>query len=212
MIAAAIAEGFAACNSDADRVKLYNEIQSAVRAAMASVTTDPAIAPTLIKAGSIRGNDYNPNKVAPTEMALLEESIKADGVTMCVVVMADDEGYQVIDGFHRTTVITKRLHRQWVPCVVLDRSEADRMASTVRHNRARGKHQVDLMGSLIRSMMDLGWDDGRIAASMGMSEDELLRLKQTVGAAKMLSPTNYNRAWRWRDEPDAPNNADKQPG
>ena len=154
--------------SEAERVAIYN----AATMALASMvgTTDPACAPQLIKATDIDANDYNPNRVAAPEMKLLEDSIRADGVTMPVVVVRDGRRWTVVDGFHRRSVIASR--GGYVPCSVIASPIVDRMASTVRHNRARGKHQVDLMASLVRGMMGLGWDDAKIAVHLGMSSED----------------------------------------
>lgn len=189
--------------TEAERVAAYNAGVRALASLVADVSEDPAIAPRLVAADRVLGNDYNPNKVAAPELDLLEQSMRADGITMAVVVIADGDGFTVVDGFHRRTVAATRLRRRYIPCAVIDRPLADRMASTVRHNRARGKHQVDLMGALVRGMMDLGWDDSRIAGAMGMSPEELLRLKQTVGAARMLAPAEYNRSWSHAREGEA---------
>src|SRR5690606_9742614 len=111
---------------------------------------------------------------------------------------------EVVDGFHRRKVSADRLGREYVPCSVIESARVDRMASTVRHNRARGKHQVELMGELVKGMLALGWSDEKIAAAMGMSEEEVLRLRQLVGAAKSLAGQEYTRAWRGRDGQDIP--------
>jgi ParB-like chromosome segregation protein Spo0J len=128
-------------------------------------------------------------------MDLLEQSIRADGITMPVVVVGDTERCTVVDGFHRRTVAAERLGRKWLPCSFISSSLADRMASTVRHNRARGKHQVELMAALVQSMMALGWDDDRISQALGMSVEELLRLRQMAGAARMMAASEYSRSW-----------------
>jgi ParB-like chromosome segregation protein Spo0J len=182
-------------DSETDRVALYNTLTRAAAALVADVSGDPATAPQLIPVESVVGNTYNPNTVAGPEMDLLEQSMRADGITMCVVVMESGPAWTVIDGFHRHKVGVERLGRRYLPCSVIDRPLADRMASTVRHNRARGKHQVELMAALVKSMMELGWDDARIAESLGMSEEELLRLRQMVGAAKLLAGEEYSRSW-----------------
>jgi len=186
-----------------DRISLFNETQRKLAALVADLTTDPAATPRLLPIGSVLANDYNPNKVASVEMDLLEQSIKADGITMPVVVMQRDGEWIVVDGFHRRTVAAK-LGREYLPCSVLDKPLADRMASTVRHNRARGKHQVELMAALVKGMMDLGWDDEHVAAGLGMSVEELLRLRQMVGAAALLAGATYSRSWGTIDAgPDA---------
>lgn len=177
------------------RVRAYNEISKTLGELVADVSTDPALSPRLVPTSQIRGNDYNPNHVATPEMDLLEESIRSDGVTMPIVVMHDGDGYVVVDGFHRHRVVSERLERSHVPCSVIDRPPADRMASTVRHNRARGKHQVDLMAAIVGDMSSLGWGEDRIAEAMGMSPEELLRLRQMEGAAKVLASREYSRSW-----------------
>lgn len=182
---------------EAERVEVYNAASRALGEIVADLAPDPACAPQLVLATAVEANDYNPNRVAAPELDLLEGSMRADGITMAVVVMPDPDGerWTVIDGFHRRVVATERLGRRYIPCAVIDRPLADRMASTVRHNRARGKHQVELMAALVRGMMGLGWDDGRIAAALGMSEEELLRLKQMVGAAKLLAADEFSKSW-----------------
>ncbi len=182
--------------TDDQKVDLFNRIQDSMFTLIRHLCPDPACCPQLLRSDKIHGNDYNPNKVASTEMDLLEQSMREDGITMSIVVMKESASSAVvIDGFHRRTVATERLGRKWVPCSVIDRPLGDRMASTVRHNRARGKHQVDLMGSLIKGMMDLGWDDDKIASSLGMSPEEFLRLRQMVGAASVMAGEYYTRSW-----------------
>ena len=146
-----------------ERVRAYNEGVRALARLVADVLDAPCLAPQLVRASELEANDYNPNRVAPPEMDLLEQSIRCDGVTMPVVVYPDGDRRVVVDGFHRRRVITERLGREYVPCAEIDRSRGDRMASTVRHNRARGKHQVDLMGEIVRGLMAEGWSDERIA-------------------------------------------------
>lgn len=191
---------------EAERIALYNGVVQAAASLVADVTTDPAIAPNLVEAGCIVANDYNPNTVASPELDLLERSMLADGITMPIVVVPDGDRFVIVDGFHRRTVGATRLGRRYLPCSVISRPLGDRMASTVRHNRARGKHQVDLMASLVKSMMAEGWDDDRVARGLGMSVEELLRLRQMVGAARFLAAPEYGRAW---ERPGGPNTADE---
>lgn len=178
------------------RVDAYNALSAALGDLVHDIAPDPAVSPQLILASRVQANDYNPNRVASVEMDLLENSIRADGITMAVVVVPDGSGGGVVvDGFHRRTVAAERIGRRYLPCSVINRPLADRMASTVRHNRARGKHQVDLMAGLVKAMMGLGWGDEQIAENLGMSVEELLRLKQMVGAAKLLAAEDYSREW-----------------
>jgi ParB-like chromosome segregation protein Spo0J len=178
--------------SESARVELYNAMSTLLGELVADISPDPAASPRLLATDTVEGNDYNPNRVADPELDLLEQSMRADGITMAVVVMPDGT---VVDGFHRRTVAGARLGRRYIPCSVIDRPIADRMASTVRHNRARGKHQVELMAHLVRGMLELGWDDEKIANALGMSVEELLRLKQMVGAARLLAGEQYTRTW-----------------
>jgi ParB-like chromosome segregation protein Spo0J len=182
--------------SRAERVKLYNSVSKELGFLVEDICADPACSPQLLSCNEIHANDYNPNVVASPEIDLLEQSMRVDGITMPIVTMREEDGgYVVIDGFHRHTVAAERLGREYLPCSVIDRPLADRMASTIRHNRARGKHQVDLMAVLVKGMMRLGWDDEKIANSLGMSPEEMLRLRQMTGAAKMLASDEYSKSW-----------------
>jgi len=157
----------------------------------------PCLDVKLIASDKVHSNDYNPNKVATPEMDLLIRSIEEDGVTQPIVVFYDPEKdqYIVIDGFHRYTVLTTHFKCKKIPVVILDKPINDRMASTIRHNRARGKHQVDLMGILVKKLFEQGWSDQRISEHLGMEGEELLRLRQQVGCAKILANNEYSKAW-----------------
>lgn len=151
----------------------------------------------------IRSNDYNPNAVAPPEMALLETSIWEDGYTQPVVVAEDAENpsmYVVVDGFHRYTVLrnSERIREREkgiLPCVVLDKHRSDRMASTIRHNRARGTHNIELMSSIVAELVEMGKGDHWICKHIGMSKDELLRLKQITGLAALFQNKDFSKSW-----------------
>lgn len=182
--------------SPEERVAIFNAVSSAMGELVADVSPDPACSPRLLEAASLEPNAYNPNRVAGPEMDLLENSMRADGITMPVVVFpASVDRWGVVDGFHRRRVVVERLGRRWVPASVIDKPLADRMASTIRHNRARGKHAVDLMAEIVKGMMREGCDDAKIAENLGMSPEELLRLKQMVGAAKLMAGDAYTRTW-----------------
>ena len=151
----------------------------------------------------VRPNDYNPNAVAPPEMRLLYESIRADGYTMPVVCYHDaaEDAYIIVDGFHRYRVMLEHpdiYEREggMLPVSVIDKPIDQRMASTIRHNRARGSHSVDLMSNIIRDLHELGRSDAWIAKSLGMDRDEILRLKQVTGLAALFRETRFSRAWR----------------
>lgn len=151
----------------------------------------------------IEPNTYNPNAVAPPEMKLLYESIRADGYTMPVVCYYDKEAdkYIIVDGFHRYRVMLDhpdiyQREKGMLPVSVIDKPIAERMASTIRHNRARGSHNVDLMSNIIRELHDLGRSDAWISKHLGMDEDEILRLKQITGLAELFRDVEFGRAWR----------------
>lgn len=164
----------------------------------------PALNVQLVKASSVAGNDYNPNKVAPPEMRLLKLSIRKDGVTMPVVVCdtpADKKHpYTVVDGFHRTMVIQKdkdineRLHG-YIPVSRLNKSIEDRITSTVRHNMARGTHQVELSAKLVAMLRKHNWTNARIGEELGMDADEVLRLKQITGLAEAFKDVDFSKSW-----------------
>lgn len=156
----------------------------------------PCLAVRLVPAAKVVSNDYNPNKVARRELDLLELSIREDGVTQALVVYYDREAdkYVIVDGFHRYVVLV-RLGCEEIPVVVIDKDIRNRMASTVRHNRARGKHQVDLVAELVKSLLAKGWEDERIAEHLGMSGEELVRLKQVVGIARLFAAPEYSKSW-----------------
>jgi len=143
------------------------------------------------------GNDYNPNKVAPPEMKLLELSIKEDGYTQPIVVWEVESGYEVIDGFHRH-MVGKKLGFTHLPVVVINANrteKSDRIASTIRHNRARGKHQIQAMSDIVVELSRRNWNDEKIARELGMDSDEVLRLKQITGLAELFAEEEFSEAW-----------------
>jgi len=150
----------------------------------------------------ITANDYNPNAVAPPEMALLEISIWEDGYTQPVVACYDEENdmYVVVDGFHRYLTIrnSKRIYdreKGLLPIVLIDKAIGDRMASTIRHNRARGTHNVELMSTIVSELVEMGKGDHWICKHIGMSVDELLRLKQITGVAALFANRDFSDSW-----------------
>ena len=169
----------------------------------------PALNVQLVPADEVVGNDYNPNHVAPPEMKLLALSIRKDGVTMPVVVCDTPENkahpYTVVDGFHRTTVIQhnkdirESLHG-YVPVSRLNKSLEDRITSTVRHNMARGTHQVELSAKLVVMLKKHNWTNARIGKELGMDADEVLRLKQITGLAEAFRDEDFSKSWRSSDE------------
>lgn len=151
----------------------------------------------------IQANTYNPNTVAPPEMKLLYESIKADGYTMPIVCYYDNEQdiYIIVDGFHRYRIMLEHTdiyerEKGMMPVSVIDKSIDHRMASTIRHNRARGTHDVDLMSNIVKELHELGRSDAWISRHLGMDRDEILRLKQITGLAALFKDVKFGKAWR----------------
>lgn len=151
-------------------------------------------------------NDYNPNSVAPPEMALLETSIWEDGYTQPVVTFYDKERdlYIVVDGFHRYLILktSQRIYereRGMLPIVVIDKDLSNRMASTIRHNRARGSHNIELMSTIVAELVEMGKGDRWICQHIGMSPDELLRLKQITGVAALFANRDFSQSWDAED-------------
>jgi ParB-like chromosome segregation protein Spo0J len=153
---------------------------------------------------SVYANDYNPNSVAPPEMALLEHSIDHDGFTQPVVGwLGEDDMYEVVDGFHRTTVAKRSTSvmlrlQGFMPIVAIQTKNTernDRVASTIRHNRARGKHNVESMSDIVIELKKRNWSDERVAKELGMDPDEVLRLCQVSGLVEVFADEEFSTAW-----------------
>jgi ParB-like chromosome segregation protein Spo0J len=149
----------------------------------------------------VHANDWNPNSVALTELRLLYISIKHDGFTMPVVTVRDEDNdrFIIVDGFHRFTIMKRyrdiyELNHGLLPIVVIDKPLNDRMASTIRHNRARGKHSVDGMSSLVIEMLNNGWSDRRVCDELGLEKEELIRLKHITGYANFFLGQQHSPA------------------
>lgn len=159
---------------------------------------------------NVHANDYNPNKVAPVEMELLELSIMNDGYTQPIVTWHNESKNEVIDGFHRNRVgkeskiINQRIHG-YLPIVGINTERTDkndRIASTIRHNRARGKHQIDAMSEIVIELKNRNWSNERIAKQLGMDAEEVLRLCQISGLEHLFSDRDFSRAWESSDTED----------
>lgn len=180
--------------------------------AISPFSNEPVDCVQWVKEELVIANDYNPNTVAPPEMELLHTSIQEDGYTQPIVVYQHDGIYEVVDGFHRNRVgkeypdIHERIHG-YLPITVIndDRHEkADRIASTIRHNRARGKHRVEAMSDIVLELKRRNWSDKKIAKELGMDADEVLRLTQITGLAEMFADKEFSEAWEvdLYDEPE----------
>lgn len=150
----------------------------------------------------IRANAYNPNTVAPPEMKLLYKSILEDGYTMPIVCyyIPDSDVYEIVDGYHRYRVMMehKDIYERengCMPVVVIDKDLSNRMASTIRHNRARGSHSIELMTNIVADLVESGMSDAWIMKNIGMDAEELLRLKQISGLASLFKDKEFSHAW-----------------
>ena len=158
-----------------------------------------------VKADEVVANDYNPNVMAAGEKKLLKQSLEKDGFTQPVVVSEENNHYLVVDGFHRqllgrSSETGKRL-RGWLPVACINperKGQAARIAATIRHNRARGKHQIVSMSDIVRDLSRLGWSDERIGTELGMDQDEVLRLKQISGLTELFQAEDFSPAWTIR--------------
>ncbi len=184
-----------------EKVKIFNDISQQLYDFIG--VKHPALNVQLVKIDEVEGNDYNPNKVAPPEMILLNISILKDGITMPVVVADQDKKetpYVVVDGFHRITVVKKNkqikesLHG-YLPVSKLNKSLEERITSTVRHNMARGTHQVELSAKLVAMLKKHNWTNARIGMELGMDADEVLRLKQITGLAELFKDKEFSNSW-----------------
>ncbi len=162
----------------------------------------PAYNIKAIPVEKLRANEYNPNSVAPPEMELLYLSIKEDGYTMPIVVYyhKKDSIYEIVDGFHRYSVMLQypdiyEREKGLIPCSIIEKPISERMASTIRHNRARGSHSVDLMSNIVAELVEMGKDDKWISKHLGMSMDEILRLKQITGLASLFKDEEFSKSW-----------------
>lgn len=159
--------------------------------------TFPVLNVKLVDINKLVANDYNPNKVAPPEFKLLRHSIEEDGYTQPIVCYYDSEvdKYIIIDGFHRYRCAKEYFKIPEVPVVVIDKPLRERMASTIRHNRSRGKHEITPMITIVASLYKKGWDDAQIGEHLGMDKDEVLRLKQASGLPEIFKDHEFSKSW-----------------
>ena len=184
------------------KIRAINLIRSRLHE-LSPFKSEPVDCVQWIKSDLVFANDYNPNSVAPPEMKLLEHSISEDGYTQPIVSWHRDGIYEVIDGFHRhrvgkeSEVIRSRVFG-YLPAVVINGSredKGDRMAATIRHNRARGEHRVDSMAEIVVELKRRFWSDEKIATELGMEPDEVLRLTQVTGLAGLFADRDFSESW-----------------
>lgn len=194
--------GYLDCGDLKQKVERLNEVRAVV-AKHSPFSAEPVDFVRWVPADSVTANDYNPNVVAPPEMELLRISIMADGYTQPIVASVHDCGLTVVDGFHRNRVgkecsdVAKRV-KGYLPVVQIraDREDiGDRIAATIRHNRARGKHRVDAMSDIVLDLRRRNWSNEKIGRDLGMDPDEVLRLAQISGLAEMFAQEEFSEAW-----------------
>lgn len=185
-----------------ERVEAINRLREAIHK-VSPFKEEPVDFVRWVKAGDVHANDYNPNSVAPKEMELLRVSIMADGYTQPIVTNEEAGSLEVVDGFHRNRVgkecadVAERV-LGYLPVVQIKASQAgkdNRMAATIRHNRARGKHKVEAMSDIVIELKRRFWSDEKIASELGMEPDEVLRLTQITGLASLFADREFSEAW-----------------
>jgi ParB-like chromosome segregation protein Spo0J len=188
--------------SDDDCIAAINEIKKRLHV-ISPMRMEPVDCVLWVPFDDVTANDYNPNSVAAPEMELLKVSILEDGYTQPIVTFAEGQARTVVDGFHRNRVgkeckeVRQRI-KGYLPVVTINENrqdKGDRIAATIRHNRARGKHRVDAMSEIIVDLKRRNWSDEKIAKNLGMDADEILRLSQISGLAEMFADREFSEAW-----------------
>lgn len=189
-----------------DKVSIINDLRFEIHK-HSPFANEPIDYVKWVKVTDVKANNYNPNTVAPPEMELLRHSISHDGYTQPVVTWENGDGREVVDGFHRTRVckecsdVSERVFN-YLPVVGINdtcKERNDRIASTIRHNRARGKHQVNSMSDIVLELKNRNWKNKRIAKELGMDEDEILRLCQITGLASLFEDDDFSKSWDIED-------------
>lgn len=188
-----------------ERIQMINELRTVLHE-YSPFKKHPVDCVLWLKLEALSPNNYNPNHVAPGERALLRTSIETDGITQPVIAVKkknDDRQHIIVDGFHRYDIVEKDKDirdslRGYIPVSLLSIPEedlSDRMASTIRHNRARGRHHIQAMSDIVIELSRRGWTDQRIGKELGMDADEVLRLKQVSGLLGLFGDRQYSQAW-----------------
>lgn len=199
-----IRQYFSQGRSEEEAIRALNHLRRVLHE-VSPFSLEPVDCVLWVKADEVMANDYNPNVMAPGEKKLLKQSLEKDGFTQPIVVSEEKNHYLVVDGFHRQLLgreagAGKRL-KGWLPVACINperKGQAARIAATIRHNRARGKHQITSMSDIVRDLSRLGWADERIGTELGMEQDEVLRLKQISGLTELFQEEDFSPAWTVR--------------
>lgn len=191
--------------STEEKIEVLNQLRRVLHE-LSPFAQEPVDCVQWVRAEAVVANDYNPNVMAPSEKKLLQRSLEDDGFTQPVVVAEEKGKYVVVDGYHRQLLGRERGDqggelKGWLPvsCVRPERKgQASRIAATIRHNRARGKHQITPMSDIVRDLSRQGWTDERIGVELGMEQDEVLRLKQISGLTELFEGEGFSPAWTVR--------------
>jgi ParB-like chromosome segregation protein Spo0J len=180
-------------------VEIINELRAFIHE-FSPMKCEPCDFIRWVKVEKVSPNDYNPNSTAGKEMNLLYISIKEDGITMPIVTIQDGEDYTIVDGFHRyftckTMDDLKERMNGYLPITVINKSLEERIAATVRHNRARGSHSVQGMSNLVFKMLQEGVSDDQICNKLGLDATELVKLKHITGYSKLYENVEYGKSW-----------------
>jgi len=185
-----------------EKIEAINQAKLALHA-ISPFNKEPVDCVLWVRSDTVTANDYNPNAVAPPEMKLLAISIGEDGYTQPIVTWVEEDRREVIDGYHRHRVgkedkeINVRIFN-YLPVVTANENrtdKGDRIAATIRHNRARGKHKIDAMSEIVLELKRRNWSDKKIGQQLGMDQDEVLRLAQITGLAEMFADREFSEAW-----------------
>jgi len=205
-LARQLANRIAALDTVEAKVSALNDVREALHK-VSPFQYEPVDYVRWVARESVTANDYNPNSVAPPEMRLLEHSIQENGYTQPIVTWTKDDSHEVVDGFHRHRVgkesaaVSRRV-LGYLPVVAINddrNARNDRIAATIRHNRARGKHKVEAMSDIVVELKRRNWSDDKIAKELGMDADEVLRLTQITGLAELFANQDFSMSWEIGD-------------
>lgn len=185
-----------------EKIDAINKVKEALHE-ISPFKNEPVDCVLWIPNNKVVANDYNPNRVAPPEMKLLGVSIMNDGYTQPIVTYPENSHFTVVDGFHRTRIGKENKEVEdrvlsYLPITKIRQTQedrGDRIASTIRHNRARGKHIIDGMCEIVLELKKRNWSNKKIGSELGMDPDEILRLAQITGLKDIFKDEDFSKSW-----------------